>query len=172
MPHESNHRSSTAAQAGFRGARRWIALSVASLIVVLMLRAESQAPPVLPHNFGVKDGSIPEDPREADRRDFPMWPVNSEMPNDSFTFARLRYNSTGGRWHRHGNWLTDYPDSDLNFSFRLQQLTSLQVNPLGAIVDIDPEQLRHYPFIYMLEVGGISLTILVWIAAYAIGGGR
>jgi hypothetical protein len=133
-----------------------MALGFASLIVVLVLRAES--PAVLPHNFGVKDGSIPEDPREADRQNFPMWPVSSEMPNDSFTFARLRYNSYGGRSHRHGNWLTDYPDSDLNFSFRLQQLTSLQVNPRGAIVDIDPQQLRHYPFIYMLEVGGISLT--------------
>ncbi len=29
----------------------------------------------------------------------------------------------------HGGWLTDWPDSDLNFSFRLQQLTSLKVNP-------------------------------------------
>ena len=29
-------------------------------------------------------------------------------------------------WRR---WATDLPDSDLNFSFRLQQLTSLKVNP-------------------------------------------
>ena len=28
-----------------------------------------------------------------------------------------------------GGWATDFPDSDLNFSFRLQQLTSLKVNP-------------------------------------------
>ena len=28
-----------------------------------------------------------------------------------------------------GGWATDWPDSDLNFSFRLQQLTSLKVNP-------------------------------------------
>jgi hypothetical protein len=42
-------------------------------------------------------------------------------------------------------------------SYRLQQLTSLQVNPNGAVVDIDPEQMRHYPFLYMIEVGHISL---------------
>ena len=28
-----------------------------------------------------------------------------------------------------GRWAIDFPDSDLNFSFRLQQLTSLKVNP-------------------------------------------
>ena len=37
------------------------------------------------------------------------------------------------RWRvrrlRRRRWATDFPDSDLNFSFRLQQLTSLKVNP-------------------------------------------
>jgi hypothetical protein len=28
----------------------------------------------------------------------------------------------------------------------------------GAVVDIDPEQMRHYPFIYMIEPGHITLT--------------
>jgi hypothetical protein len=133
--------------------------SVALLFACLPMSAE---PPgtVLPRNFGVKDGSVYEDPREANRADYPMWPVSSELPNDVFTFARLRYNSYsyGGHWGHHGRWLTDYPDSDLNFSYRLQQLTALQVNPRGAIVDIETEQMRHYPFIYMLEVGGITLT--------------
>ncbi|MEY4483928.1 MAG: hypothetical protein RL693_1380 [Verrucomicrobiota bacterium] len=113
---------------------------------------------IKPRNFGVKDGSVLEDPREALRNgDFPMWSVSKELPNDVFTFARLRYNSYR-RWGRNGKWLTDYPDSDLNFAYRLQQLTSLQINPLGAIVDIDAEQLRHYPFVYMLEVGDIGIT--------------
>ncbi len=116
-----------------------------------------------PTNFGIKDGSVPEDPREAGRggsmMDFPTWPVSKELPNDVFTFARLRYNSESHGWGRRGGrWTTDYPDADLNFSYRLQQLTSLQVSPKGAIVDIDPEQMRHYPFIYMVEPGGISLT--------------
>ncbi|CAN5915847.1 DUF4159 domain-containing protein [soil metagenome] len=113
---------------------------------------------IKPRNFGVKDGSALEDPREALRSgDFPMWSVSRELPNDVFTFARLRYNSSQ-RWGRNGKWLTDYPDSDLNFSYRLQQLTSLQISPVGAIVDINAEHLRHYPFIYMLEAGDISIT--------------
>lgn len=116
-----------------------------------------------PTNFGIQDGSVPEDPRDAGRGgqfiDFPTWPVSKELPNDVFTFCRLRYNSESwGRRRGGGKWATDYPDADLNFSYRLQQLTSLQVSPKGAVVDILAEQMLHYPFIYMIEPGGISLS--------------
>lgn len=110
--------------------------------------------------FGIKDGEVPRDPREwhgGRNFDFPTWEVNPELPNDVFTFARLRYNS--GTWMgRRSKWLIDYPDSDLNFSYRLQQLTALEVNPDGVVVDIDPEQLRHYPFLYMIEPGDMWIT--------------
>lgn len=118
-----------------------------------------------PTQFGVKDGSVPEDPRDTRRgqeEGYPTWSVSKDLPNDTFTFARIRYNSMsqGGRGWGRGNrkWSTDYPDSDMNMSYRLQQLTSLQVNPNGAIVDIDPEQFRHFPFLYMIEVGDIDIT--------------
>jgi hypothetical protein len=142
--------------------RLMISLSaIASLGMALVFAADPGAPS--PTNFGVKDGQVPEDPREAGRgqfMDFPTWPVSKELPNDVFTFARLRYNSMGGyrSRFRYGKWLTDYPDADLNFSYRLQQLTSLQVNPKAAVVDIDPAQLRHYPFVYMIEPGDIHLS--------------
>src|SRR5687768_9454575 len=66
-------------------------------LICLTLRAET--PSTQPRNFGVKDGSVHEDPRDAMRGDFPMWSVSKELPNDVFTFARLRYNSYsyGGR---------------------------------------------------------------------------
>lgn len=124
-----------------------------------------------PTNFGVKDGSTSENPRDLRRNgyeDYPTWPVSKELPNDIFTFARIRYNSSyGGRSSRgggfgftrgRGKWSTDYPDSDLNMSYRLQQLTSLQVNPNGAVVDVVAEQMRHYPFLYMIEVGDIDIS--------------
>jgi Domain of unknown function (DUF4159) len=119
--------------------------------------------PVKPTNFGIKDGSITEDPRQYGRSgqflDFPTWPVSKELPNDVFTFCRLRHNSQDSGRSRGGyRWTTDFPDADLNFSYRLQQLTSLQVSPNGAVVDIDAEQMRHYPFIYMIEPGRITLT--------------
>lgn len=136
-------------------------LAAASLVVAM---AQEPSEGGKPRQFGVQDGSLPEDPREFRRgghgNEYPTWPVSKSLPNDVFTFARIRYNSSGGRgWGRSGRqWATDYPDSDLNMSYRLQQLTSLQVNPNGAVVDIDPEQIRHYPFLYMIEVGNISLT--------------
>lgn len=104
-----------------------------------------------------------EDPRAfyaARGIEFPDWEKNKEMPDDVFTFARLRYNSYNSRgWYGRGDkWLTDYPDSDLNFSYRLQELTSLEVDPDGKIVDIDAEQLAKYPFVYMIEPGDIYLT--------------
>ena len=47
----------------------------------------------------------------------------------------------GGGWG--GGWATDWPDSDLNFSFRLQQLTSLKVNPVPISLRLtDPQALR------------------------------
>src|SRR6478752_7129413 len=139
---------------------------VVLLIATLGLAGDS--PPqdsALPHNFGIggkEDSGVPEDPRDSNMRErdsYPVWTVSKELPNDVFTFARLRYQTAGRSYYRHGRkWLIDYPDSDLNFSYRLQQVTSLKVNPKGAIVDIKPEQLRHYPFVYMLEIGNIDIS--------------
>jgi hypothetical protein len=144
-------------------------VAVLVLVGCLVWAADNDSLGGTPTNFGIKDGSMPENPREFRRNGqdiYPSWPVSKEMPNDVFTFARIRYNSVyGGRSGRGGygrgggrQWSTDYPDSDLNMSYRLQQLTSLQVNPNGAVVDIDPEQMRHYPFLYMIEVGHIELA--------------
>ena len=52
----------------------------------------------------------------------------------------------------------DWPDSDLNFSYRLQQLTSLKVNPNGVIVRLTDPALFDYPWIYLVEPGDMSLT--------------
>jgi len=112
-----------------------------------------------PTNFGSRQSEVPEDPRAAfggQMYDFPIWEVSRETPNDVFTFARLRY--TSGTWGRRPKWMIDYPDCDLNISYRLQQLTSLEVNPYGAVVDIEADQMRHYPFIYMIEPGDIYIT--------------
>ncbi|UCF16383.1 MAG: DUF4159 domain-containing protein, partial [Phycisphaerales bacterium] len=61
-------------------------------------------------------------------------------------------------WGRGGNWATDYPDSDLNFSYRLQQLTSMEVDPNGLVLELTDPELFNYPFIYMLEVGRLVFS--------------
>jgi Domain of unknown function (DUF4159) len=88
---------------------------------------------------------------DIDRRGVPDWDVDEEFPNDVFTFVRVRYNDYGGGW---GKWVTDYPDSDLNFSFRLQQLTSLRVTPDPIILDLSDPAIFDYPFLYIIEPGG------------------
>lgn len=88
---------------------------------------------------------------QVDRRGVPDWEVDPAFQDDVFTFVRIRYNSYG-RW---GKWRTDYPDSDLNFSYRLQQLTSLKVDPDGKILELTDPELFDYPFIYMIEPGNL-----------------
>lgn len=135
-------------------ARRPLSLLLILPVLLLEMRAGDEVAPE-PTNFGIKENRshrLPLDPRDYRHgrfKNFPDWQVSRELPNDVFTFARLRHS---------GDWATDYPDSELNFSLRLQQLTSIQVNPNSAVVDIDAEQLRHYPFIYMIEPGDMQLT--------------
>jgi len=86
-----------------------------------------------------------------DRNGVPNWEADKEFPSDVFTFVRIRYNAPqGGR----GKWRTDYPDSDLNMSFRLQQLTSLKVNPDPVVLQLTDPKLFDYPFVYFCEPGG------------------
>ncbi len=82
----------------------------------------------------------------------PSWDLDAQFPHETFTFARIRY---GG--YRRGNWGIDWPDSDLNFSYRLQQLTALDVDPNGKIVSLTDDALFDYPFIYLIEPGYLVL---------------
>lgn len=91
------------------------------------------------------------------RNGVPMWERNEGFQHDTFTFARVIYNSYGGRWGGQ-RWRTDFPDSDLNFSLRLQQLTSLKVNPQPVQLQLTDPRLFDYPFLYMIEVGEIVLS--------------
>ena len=92
------------------------------------------------------------------------------FPTNNFTFCRIEYTSGfgGGGWgrgRRGGSWSVDYPESDENFSLRLSQITTLNVNRTDdgrfkhVIVRLDEPDIFKYPFVYMLEVGRMELTI-------------
>jgi hypothetical protein len=108
------------------------------------------------------------------RSGVPDWEVDKEFTHDVFTFVRIRYTSGyGGRVGRFGpgaggfggrmrgrggsggGWDTDYRDSELNLSFRLQQLTSLEVNPEPIVLELTNPELVNYPFIYIVEPGNL-----------------
>jgi hypothetical protein len=89
----------------------------------------------------------------------PNWTNPAGFERDVFTFARARYGSGYGYGYgRVGGWLTDAPDSDLNLSYRLQQMTSLRVDPDGRFVSLDTGTLANFPWIYIVEPGRMSLT--------------
>ena len=98
--------------------------------------------------------------RIPDRSEYPTWEVDPDFADDVFTFVRIQYDSFGGFGRgRGGNrWQNDYPDSDWNFSFRLQQLTTLQVAPNGKVMRFNDPELLDYPFLYMNGVGGMQLN--------------
>lgn len=82
------------------------------------------------------------------------WEVDQKFKNDLFTFVRIRYSSYGGG----DRWAIDYPDGDLNLSYRLQQLTSIKVDPVPIVLELTDEKLFDYPFIYMLETGRLAFS--------------
>ncbi|KLU03222.1 putative transmembrane protein [Rhodopirellula islandica] len=127
------------------GHRRWI---LAALILLMGGAAFAQR-----GFWGRRNRSLP-----SDRNGVPTWEVDSRFPQDSFTFARIEYDSYGGRGRGGGGCWTDYPDSDLNFSLRLQQLTSLKVNPDPVVIRLTDEELFDYPFIYIIEPGGLVFS--------------
>jgi hypothetical protein len=89
-----------------------------------------------------------------DRGGVPLWKNEEADPGDVFTFVRIQYESYRGRYR----WNTDYPDADLNLSYRLQQLTSIKTDPNGKILRLTDEELFKYPFIYIIEPGGMTLS--------------
>lgn len=100
-----------------------------------------------------------------------MWTNTPGFEFDTFCFTRVRYEhrGRGGR----GGWTTDTPDSDLNLSFRLQQMTSLRVDPEGRFIRPTDPDLYNYPFIYIVEPGGLSLSEeeIVALRKYLLNGG-
>lgn len=94
---------------------------------------------------------------EDPRRGVPEWELAPEFRDDAFTFVRIEYDSYRSRWSPYGDWATDWPDSDLNFSFRLQQLTSLAVDPDGLTMRLTDPRLFEHPFAYMIEPGEMTL---------------
>lgn len=120
--------------------------------------------------------------RQRSMDSFPKWDKPAGFEKDVFTFARVRYSdgyqggygsSRRGGYRGSGRWETDYPDSDYNFSLRLHQLTSMHVNPVPEVVDLDDPKLFDYPFVYMIEPGALYLqqAEIEGLRTYCLNGG-
>jgi hypothetical protein len=101
----------------------------------------------------------------------PNWTNAPGFEKDAFTFARVRYASTSAR--RFSGWITDFPDSDLNLSYRLQQMTSLKVDPNGRVLNLTDPDLFTFPWIYMVEPGALAFEDeeVIILRNYLLNGG-
>lgn len=100
--------------------------------------------------------------RFGDQRDeragVPDWDLDESYKEDVFTFVRIQFRSWSDGYGRYRQkWSIDMPESDLNFSYRLEQLTSLKVDPDGKYVSLTDPKLFDYPFVYLIEPGEMML---------------
>jgi hypothetical protein len=109
-------------------------------------------------------------PWRGDRRGVPNWENDHSFKTDVFTFVRIKYRSYGYYWDK---WAIDYPESDLNFSFRLQEMTSLKVDPDSKYLELTDPELFQHPFVYLIEPGELrfSQSEVKALRKYLLGGG-
>src|SRR5262245_50744663 len=92
----------------------------------------------------------------------PDWTNAPGFEDDVFTFTRIIFQSDPappgrGRFRWLG-WWVDYPDADLNFSYRLQQLTSMKTDPDARVVKLTDPNIFDYPLLYMEHAGFMRLS--------------
>ncbi|MBE7539007.1 MAG: DUF4159 domain-containing protein [Opitutaceae bacterium] len=131
---------------------------------VLVLLSPAAASGLRAQGWWGEGGQVGEEVRTAREipshsTDTPNWENPRRFRHDVFTFVRIRYDRGNfGYGRSRGGWRTDLPDSDLNLSYRLQQMTSVKVDPDGRIIRLTDPELADYPFIYIVEPGGLYLN--------------
>lgn len=97
-------------------------------------------------------------------------PEAIELQHPPFTFVRIRY--TGSR-RGDGSWATDFPDADVNFTRRLQEVTGWECDTNGMVLDLTDPRLKERSFIYIAEGGQMHLTDgeVQSLHDYLLGGG-
>ena len=132
-----------------RRKRTFSALSLGILLVAGIVTAQQQ------QRF--RRAPITVDPTQIERGNIPRWDVDPAFPKDVFRFARIQYTTVGGERSSKA-WWTDFPDADLNISWRLSQLTSMKVDPDPVVIRLTDESLFDYPFIFMSGAVAIELS--------------
>lgn len=76
----------------------------------------------------------------------------AEDATHNFYFTRGIY--SGSR----RSWATDAPEADRWITSVMRRLTLIDLYPYENFVALDDPELRRFPFLYLLEVGGMRLT--------------
>jgi hypothetical protein len=76
-----------------------------------------------------------------------------------FYFTRAAYSGGGRGFRRRQGWSTDYPKADQIFlSFIDRLLSNLDAYEREHPIRLDDPEVRRFPYLYALEVGGMYLT--------------
>ncbi len=110
----------------------------------------------------------------------PMWENPLGFEKDVFTFCRAIFKvdpttSPTPSFHRGRRlgWWVDFPDADLNLSYRLQQMTSMRTDPDGRVLKLNNPDLHNYPFLLMEHPGYMRLkdAEVAGLRKYLLAGG-
>ena len=137
--------------------RKFAVPSLVLLIAALLLSAQAQFRGGGRGRFrGGYDNRSPEEIKEQGEMEQALAPGFRE---DSFTFARLKFDAQAGRYGYGGprSWDDDSPQADLTLTYRLFQTTSIKMHPGVTYIDITTNDLPNYPFVYLAGAGRLSL---------------
>jgi Domain of unknown function (DUF4159) len=74
-----------------------------------------------------------------------------------FYFTRGIYSDASRGFYGGERWAIDYPKADIQFLIGLRRLTGIDAYDAEHTMALDDPDLRRYPFLYILEVGYMSL---------------
>ena len=117
-----------------------------ALVVVTLVGVGFGAPRAAPTQLEPDFRALLQDRRSALRQ-----PAG---PNE-FYFTRVVYSSS---WRWGGSWSTDFPKADRQFMLAVNSLIDISAAEHENPVRLDDPNIRRFPFLYVLEVGGMSLS--------------
>lgn len=174
-------------QASFRFLTLGLLVSTLAVCAVgLHTTANFAARPRQPSKFiRIEDGGMIDEANVRTARETlshstetPTWTNAAGFGSDVFTFARVIFQSDmtahgPGRFGPRLGWWVDYPDADLNLSWRLQELTSIRTDPDCRVLKLTDADLHDYPLLYMEHAGYMLLTDeeVLRLRAYLASGG-
>src|SRR5439155_10694102 len=94
----------------------------------------------------------------------PNWTNAPGFEDEVFTFTRVIFQSNPApRTGRRGSfrwlgWWVDYPDADLNLSYRLQQLTAAKTDPDARVIKLTDPAITDFPMLYIEHAGYMRLS--------------
>ncbi|HEY5568632.1 MAG TPA: DUF4159 domain-containing protein [Gammaproteobacteria bacterium] len=94
----------------------------------------------------------------------------AELEAMPFTFVRIKYSSESAY---DGSWRVDYPDAETSFLQHFEEVTGLDTDRNGLVLELTDPALSRYPFIYIVEGGYLTLNDneVVALREYLSGGG-